>query len=128
MIRRPPRSTRTDTLFPYTTLFRSGRNRREPEVALSQGGDARRAVEVDPFGLEHVHGLLVVEDLAPGHGDLFFENAHLLLDLEQHEGGDRAGDQPAEDDAAPHAACLTIGPRAGAAARSGARRWAERAR
>src|SRR3546814_20269396 len=37
MIRRPPRSTRTDTLFPYTTLFRSarlpdgiGRKRRAP--------------------------------------------------------------------------------------------------
>src|SRR3546814_11566676 len=27
MIRRPPRSTRTDTLFPYTTLFRSGDQR-----------------------------------------------------------------------------------------------------
>src|SRR3546814_13959256 len=27
MIRRPPRSTRTDTLFPYTTLFRSPRLR-----------------------------------------------------------------------------------------------------
>src|SRR3546814_1774194 len=27
MIRRPPRSTRTDTLFPYTTLFRSSRRR-----------------------------------------------------------------------------------------------------
>src|SRR3546814_19572852 len=26
MIRRPPRSTRTDTLFPYTPLFRSGRS------------------------------------------------------------------------------------------------------
>src|SRR3546814_6838300 len=26
MIRRPPRSTRTDTLFPYTTLFRSHRS------------------------------------------------------------------------------------------------------
>src|SRR3546814_9083660 len=26
MIRRPPRSTRTDTLFPYTTLFRSDRS------------------------------------------------------------------------------------------------------
>src|SRR3546814_10220726 len=26
MIRRPPRSTRTDTLFPYTTLFRSGKD------------------------------------------------------------------------------------------------------
>src|SRR3546814_9674822 len=34
MIRRPPRSTRTDTLFPYTTLFRSllRRNTRNPEV------------------------------------------------------------------------------------------------
>src|SRR3546814_3271435 len=30
MIRRPPRSTRTDTLFPYTTLFRS---RRRPVAA-----------------------------------------------------------------------------------------------
>src|SRR3546814_13348274 len=28
MIRRPPRSTRTDTLFPYTTLFRSNRIRK----------------------------------------------------------------------------------------------------
>src|SRR3546814_19630488 len=28
MIRRPPRSTRTDTLFPYTTLFRSNRDGR----------------------------------------------------------------------------------------------------
>src|SRR3546814_17334280 len=31
MIRRPPRSTRTDTLFPYTTLFRSVTYRR-PEI------------------------------------------------------------------------------------------------
>src|SRR3546814_4436146 len=29
MLRRPPRSTRTDTLFPYTTLFRSHQRRRE---------------------------------------------------------------------------------------------------
>src|SRR3546814_1504986 len=29
MIRRPPRSTRTDTLFPYTTLFRSPRRPRQ---------------------------------------------------------------------------------------------------
>src|SRR3546814_5729459 len=32
MIRRPPRSTRTDTLFPYTTLFRSAFRRRRPGV------------------------------------------------------------------------------------------------
>src|SRR3546814_1821774 len=41
MIRRPPRSTRTDTLFPYTTLFRSvqGRARR---ACRGGGQDARR--------------------------------------------------------------------------------------
>src|SRR3546814_10876414 len=32
MIRRPPRSTRTDTLFPYTTLFRSGRCEERQEL------------------------------------------------------------------------------------------------
>src|SRR3546814_18756087 len=39
MIRRPPRSTRTDTLFPYTTLFRSasGRIRALPRRALHRG-------------------------------------------------------------------------------------------
>src|SRR3546814_19263196 len=34
MIRRPPRSTRTDTLFPYTTLFRS---LQEPRVSSKKG-------------------------------------------------------------------------------------------
>src|SRR3546814_19803596 len=33
MIRRPPRSTRTDTLFPYTTLFRSDRRLRQDRRA-----------------------------------------------------------------------------------------------
>src|SRR3546814_1838704 len=37
MIRRPPRSTRTDTLFPYTTLFRSGRT--YANLRLRAGGD-----------------------------------------------------------------------------------------
>src|SRR3546814_19913860 len=40
MIRRPPRSTRTDTLFPYTTLFRSRQARRATfEYALPPCGD-----------------------------------------------------------------------------------------
>src|SRR3546814_13497751 len=34
-IRRPPRSTRTDTLFPYTTLFRSRENARAVRGALT---------------------------------------------------------------------------------------------
>src|SRR3546814_14550726 len=36
MIRRPPRSTRTDTLFPYTTLFRSINNGLDPNVYVSR--------------------------------------------------------------------------------------------
>src|SRR3546814_21104392 len=52
MIRPPPRSTRTDTLFPYTTLFRSEFEHRRalyprlrhrgPEAALAAGDGARR--------------------------------------------------------------------------------------
>src|SRR3546814_7459764 len=41
MIRRPPRSTRTDTLFPYTTLFRSISRGYPPQIPLS--GPAARA-------------------------------------------------------------------------------------
>src|SRR3546814_4329659 len=40
MIRRPPRSTRTDTLFPYTTLFRSPVRHFEAPVERRGGGDA----------------------------------------------------------------------------------------
>src|SRR3546814_7088570 len=38
MIRRPPRSTRTDTLFPYTTLFRSPYWVSYPDIAGLHGG------------------------------------------------------------------------------------------
>src|SRR3546814_9690957 len=43
MVRRPPRSTRTDTLFPYTTLFRSADARRIQAPPGAAGGQA-----VDP--------------------------------------------------------------------------------
>src|SRR3546814_20478121 len=55
MIRRPPRSTRTDTLFPYTTLFRSARN------DLGGGVDVVR-VQILHFRLGDLADL--------GHGDL----------------------------------------------------------
>src|SRR3546814_7402372 len=54
MIRRPPRSTRTDTLFPYTTLFRSDdqhpadRRARLRRVPRCPGGLARRALARQP--------------------------------------------------------------------------------
>src|SRR3546814_10043518 len=49
MIRRPPRSTRTDTLFPYTTLFRSIDRANDTQYGLGGsvwGSDVERAIEV----------------------------------------------------------------------------------
>src|SRR3546814_9374109 len=88
MIRRPPRSTRTDTLFPYTTLFRSsempaaGAPLRVPAgsvlLAQVQGGDGPPSLEVgdsiqpfenfahEAYRLEHSLGagnrLAIVQD------------------------------------------------------------------
>src|SRR3546814_972455 len=42
MIRRPPRSTRTDTLFPYTTLFRSAGEREGAGDEEAGGGGAEQ--------------------------------------------------------------------------------------
>src|SRR3546814_12536277 len=69
MIRRPPRSTRTDTLFPYTTLFRSHDaerdvprifDRRFHDMRVSQ--DARR-------GDRDAAAMAEADDLAIDHGD-----------------------------------------------------------
>src|SRR3546814_66609 len=46
MIRRPPRSTRTDTLFPYTTLFRSARQD-DPRDRRPQADRGRRTPACD---------------------------------------------------------------------------------
>src|SRR3546814_8220215 len=61
MIRRPPRSTRTDTLFPFTTLFRStgqGRRRRlRPMAAVDQRRRLRRSAHApDHRRRREVHG------------------------------------------------------------------------
>src|SRR3546814_18165322 len=56
MIRRPPRSTRTDTLFPYTTLFRSGARVEHRLGALD--------AELDPRGLDVVDAAVQHD---PGH-------------------------------------------------------------
>src|SRR3546814_21016700 len=49
MVRRPPRSTRTDTLFPYTTLCRSDpRTRGRPFRALVAGGGTGDAADMLP--------------------------------------------------------------------------------
>src|SRR3546814_2058524 len=64
MIRRPPRSTRTDTLFPYTTLFRSREIQRLDRVhhisphawPAEHGFSQHRAIEQIPHGqTQHDH-------------------------------------------------------------------------
>src|SRR3546814_6037274 len=64
MVRRPPRSTRTDTLFPYTTLFRSwlaGPSRRT-DVLRRHGGNlasaryARRPARREHFAIAQTTG------------------------------------------------------------------------
>src|SRR3546814_4633434 len=59
MIRRPPRSTRTDTLFPYTTLFRSPRRRPGP-------GDDRHIVDVAAIADDTDRELFLVAGAAVG--------------------------------------------------------------
>src|SRR3546814_4254603 len=63
MIRRPPRSTRTDTLFPYTTLFRSlpGRVGRHGDAAIGA------ADKIDALFLEGRH--VGEQRMALLHGD-----------------------------------------------------------
>src|SRR3546814_20381163 len=46
MIRRPPRSTRTDTLFPYTTLFRSVVGAREEKAQRSAAREQRQRADL----------------------------------------------------------------------------------
>src|SRR3546814_7579145 len=80
MIRRPPRSTRTDTRFPYTTLFRS--------AAFLQ-------VDVDPVraGVERVLDLFLDHRSRPlddfAGGDLVDEGVGKLLDAHQGNDTDR---------------------------------------
>src|SRR3546814_1580959 len=71
MIRRPPRSTRTDTLFPYTTLFRSPDLRRHAALFGEGivGGDAAVGVQADHLAQIFGHVLRRVELLPFARGD-----------------------------------------------------------
>src|SRR3546814_7395585 len=57
MIRRPPRSTRTDTLFPYTTLFRSQVLGIEPSQCAYVGDDERDIIAARAEGMPAVVAL-----------------------------------------------------------------------
>src|SRR3546814_18373373 len=63
MIRRPPRSTRTDTLFPYTTLFRSRVGRHASE-ALDHSLQKANVAAITVFCLRNAARLAIEEDHA----------------------------------------------------------------
>src|SRR3546814_13788135 len=67
MIRRPPRSTRTDTLFPYTTLFRSH------QVVAADAVDQVDRIEHVALGLGHLLAVLVAHQA----GDVDILERHL---------------------------------------------------
>src|SRR3546814_2079757 len=69
MIRRPPRSTRTDTLFPYTTLFRAV-NLLEPILELDDTVAEFRTVD-DHFAIG------IVEDVEDLLGDIAVIDVHM---------------------------------------------------
>src|SRR3546814_14634432 len=77
MIRRPPRSTRTDTLFPYTTLFRSQFQALlagVQAVGLEVFDQAAQAGRRDTLGFEHVEAQhLGLEAADPVHRRAFLD-------------------------------------------------------
>src|SRR3546814_6086233 len=86
MIRRPPRSTRTDTLFPYTTLFRSHEDL--PDAAEQADGDEAR--EVEDVGRDPYEGEREARDQRAGEGEGEGHRGAGLgaAELAQHDHGD----------------------------------------
>src|SRR3546814_5057005 len=80
MIRRPPRSTRTDTLFPYTTLFRSRVLRRKEldSVALRRLFADRYGIEVGLYSYGCFDPLRIPAGTVIGRYCSFATNAAIL--------------------------------------------------
>src|SRR3546814_7411035 len=68
MIRRPPRSTRTDTLFPYTTRFRSWQGGAEIAATLAPGLAPQPAYTGSPLPTIQPATLTLIQN---GRGDLW---------------------------------------------------------
>src|SRR3546814_4957671 len=91
MIRRPPGSTRTDTLFPYTTLFRSA------FAELERLGAAKKAIIFTESKRTQTYLLELLADTPYGDGIVLFNGTNsdqraqaVYKDwLKRHEGTDR---------------------------------------
>src|SRR3546814_9732234 len=84
MIRRPPRSTRTDTLFPYTTLFRSRSRQARPAIQAADHRPRRRRIERDGRPMTQEATTPAAETVASPAGIGFFEK-WLSVRSEEHK-------------------------------------------
>src|SRR3546814_8574887 len=86
MIRRPPRSTRTDTLFPYTTLFRSHPDPAARPFAGVVDEIAEHLLEVLPLAAEGGAGVSRHLERQPAIDMDAGERAAQILDHRHHLG------------------------------------------
>src|SRR3546814_5207277 len=99
MYRRPPRHTRTDTLFPYTTLFRSHGGEAEPPRAVADHGDhrpqqARRRVLRQRAGEDEAAAAFAAQGLQPV--DLAAQPQHLHEAVDDADEEDRSEEHTSE--------------------------------
>src|SRR3546814_15923202 len=88
MLRRTPRSTRTDTLFPYTTLFRSGVGQSEIDiigladqtivVLVPESGDEIQHVK---SGLMEIADIYVINKADREGADIFASRLERMLNM-----------------------------------------------
>src|SRR3546814_11110223 len=81
MRRRPPRSTRTDTLFPYTTLFRSDAARIDHDAAGVTFAGTRGLIALDGMTPSELDGDVLLIDPLRGRADRLIraDSAHNTL-------------------------------------------------
>src|SRR3546814_5028403 len=93
MIRRPTRSTRTDTLFPYTTLCRSSARRKPVVQALGHRAEIARAEEAAQL-VEMVGAIDRRVQAEAGEADVA-NGRHRLRRVVEQAGGERERRRPA---------------------------------
>src|SRR3546814_3912835 len=95
MTRRPPRSTRTDTLFPYTTLFRACHLQGGGHRGAARASDEQPLLAGDPAGHGEADGVADRDDLVD-HGGVVGRRPEVLADALDEVGAARSEEHTSE--------------------------------